>query len=253
MNVIIAFSVFFACGLAVGSKKPDDRIIGGDNALPGEFPYQASLREKNGNLNVHFCGGSVIGRRWILTAAHCVFGANIPSVSVVVGTNKLNSGGKLYGIINYIPHEYYNSQTVENDVAVIQTKQNITLSSTVKIIPLAGSLPSNGVKCVVSGWGYTYYPSTVTPNDLKRVYLYKISLAECRANLTGISVFNSNLCTRRQAGYGVCKGDSGGPLKYSTKQIGIVSFGIPCGKGRPDVYSSVPFFKPWITQKTGVV
>ncbi|KAF5286000.1 hypothetical protein FQR65_LT12997 [Abscondita terminalis] len=249
MNVIIAFSIFLACVLVVGSKRPDDRIIGGDNALPGEFPYQVSLREEN----VHFCGGSIIGRRWILTAAHCVFGTNTASVKVVVGTNKLDSGGKMYSIINYILHENYNSQTAENDVAVIQIKQNITLCSKVKIIPLAATLPPNGVKCVVSGWGDTSYPFSVTPNDLKRVYLYLISLAECKANLTELSVFNSNLCTLRQAGYGVCFGDSGSPLKYLTKQIGIVSFGIPCGKGRPDVYSSVPFFKPWITDKTGVV
>ncbi|KAF5297058.1 hypothetical protein FQR65_LT10067 [Abscondita terminalis] len=252
MNVLTAFSIFLAYVLVVGSKKLDDRIIGGDNALPGEFPYQVSFRQKIGNINVHICSGSVISEEWSLTAAHCV-SACTNNYVVVLGSNKLNSVGEIHQVVKIRVHDNYDSANLENDVTVVKFQPDITFFSSAKIIPLRDTLPPNGANCIVSGWGLASNPSTELSNDLKRVYVNTISLEECRANLTDISVFDSNLCARSKTGYGVCTGDSGSPLKYLTKQIGIASFGMSCGDGRPDVYSSVPFFKPWITEITGVV
>ena len=56
-------------------------IVGGQDATPGKWPWQVSLQSSSGS---HFCGASIIGKDWVLTAAHCV-GGSASSVRVVVG------------------------------------------------------------------------------------------------------------------------------------------------------------------------
>lgn len=64
---------------------------------------------------------------------------------------------------------------------------------------------------------------------------------------------DSNICTVSDHGKGECQGDSGGPLVSGGYQIGVLSFGPePCGADKPTVYASVPYYKSWISQQTGI-
>lgn len=65
-------------------------------------------------------------------------------------------------------------------------------------------------------------------------------------------IFNSTLCTKAEKGIGSCHGDSGGPLTLNNQLIGILSWGVPCALGRPDVYTRITSFTDWITKLTGV-
>ncbi|KYN01157.1 Chymotrypsin-1 [Cyphomyrmex costatus] len=218
------------------------KIVGGKPANEGQFPYQASLRINDN----HFCGGSVINNRWILTASHCLTGFNDTAITVVLGTNTLNKGGDKYLSIKKLVHPYYNSVLIWNDVGLIKVNKDIVFGDKVKSIALpTKNFDKSNYPATLSGWGTTSYPGN-TPNDLHHIQLTVMNQKQCASS--SFRVTNANICTLNKQGEGACHGDSGGPLVADNEQIGVVSWGIPCAKGRPDIFTRVYFYRDWINK-----
>ncbi|XP_041972085.1 transmembrane protease serine 9-like [Aricia agestis] len=223
------------------SSQPALRIAGGKMALNGSIPYQVSLRLDGFG---HICGGSIITPQAILTAAHCVKFTEPDQWEAVVGTNQLNAGGQTYGIRKIVAHEKYNNKGNFgiNDIAIMFTDEDIQFSDKVQPVGLNDEPPKVGEELRVSGWGLPS-PDKPGPNDLMELFVNVVSYEDCKAALDphDIPVYKTHVCALAGPGKGSCKGDSGGPLAEVTgkKVVGIVSEGVPCATGVPDLYTSV--------------
>lgn len=125
-------------------------ILGGKRVEDNRYPYQVSLQRDY----THFCGGSIISKTLVLTAAHCVDNPFIEKqatrIIVVAGAINLLHGGNRYPVQSAIFDE--NNRTIENDVAILIT-ETIEFNANVKPISLAKSLPPDGTNVILTGWG----------------------------------------------------------------------------------------------------
>ena len=110
---------------------PSPRIIGGTTASISDAPWQVALiyRPARSDYQGQFCGGSILNSTWVLTAAHCLEnGIAVRDLMVLAGTNELSTR-RLNGIQakRYILHPDWNTDTNENDVALVELTKPISL------------------------------------------------------------------------------------------------------------------------------
>lgn len=131
------------------------RIVGGETAQPGQFPYQVSLRD---NVFGHFCNGAIIAERWVLTAAFCTLRINVDNpetVRIVTAAHDLENSGFAYLVQQVVVHGDWNLLSFENDVALVQTLVPILFSEQVTIITISSNVIGAGTQARVSSWGAT--------------------------------------------------------------------------------------------------
>lgn len=154
----VLFTFALVLTVTFGLPLTVDRIFGGEEAKPGQFPHQVSLRINISNEFRHNCGGSIISDRFILTAAHC-YNKRFPNASdyrVVVGAHVKNGNdGQAYDVIRITPHEGYNSTSLQHDIALVEVNATIELNERVAIIPLHRAFIGGNVQALTSGWGRT--------------------------------------------------------------------------------------------------
>lgn len=129
----------------------DELIVGGHATTIEEHPWQVSLQF----MSRHRCGGSIIDKKWVLTAAHCTGSLPTDDLAVRVGSSKSASGGTLIKLKKYITHPKYDAGRFDYDFALLELDE--ALKSDERTQPIA--LPEDDLKIPdgamveVSGWG----------------------------------------------------------------------------------------------------
>lgn len=211
------------------------RIIGGKVAKIKQFRYQVSFRFINSRA--HFCGGSILSSRFLVTTAHCTCDETIEKIYAVVGairgsiSSNIDEDGVFIKLEKIIEHEYFNRPTLENDIAIIRTSTEIIFTDKIQPIALPiQNIPKQGkITALMSGWGHNSFESNRTaPNILHFVQLRIIDNKYCEKDYEQFAVKDTNICTYGFEKFGFCDGDSGGPLVDSSQQflLGMASGSI---------------------------
>ena len=239
----------------------DPKIVGGKVAPPGSYPWQVSLGVSwiADPYRAHFCGGSVYSATWIVTAAHCMENTPPRDVIVTAGTHLLgrNTGGTRRNVKRIIVKSNFDSQTMDNDVALIELVEPLELDASIQPIILVASndeatLLRNGTTLVVTGWGTTQQNGKPV-RDLRYVEVPLVDHAACNRPLAYDSQVSINMLCAGIAAGGVdaCQGDSGGPLTVGAdakpQLAGVVSWGEGCARpNKPGVYTRVANYSSWV-------
>ncbi|XP_049947645.1 trypsin-like [Schistocerca serialis cubense] len=269
-RVLLAIAVL--CGLAVVEgwgrthrlQVQAGRIVGGRNATIQEFPYQVSLQRKYaiGDGGSHFCGGSIIDARHVLTAGHCLYAYYDVLDQVIVSAGMTNVRDfddpnlQTQAAEAAFIHDGFDNDKLTYDIGILRVAGSFNLDGTyVAAATLQNSTPPAGTICTITGWGYVeqdgYY---VLPAILQAVDLPLILSDECAelyANYDDpdAEVRADNICAGlEEGGKDSCNGDSGGPMTCGGAVTGLVSWGDEvCGIPHyPGVYTDVATYSDWI-------
>ncbi|XP_026719524.1 transmembrane protease serine 5-like isoform X2 [Athene cunicularia] len=267
------------CGLRPGTA----RVVGGTDVSPGRWPWQVSVYHGS----QHRCGGSVLARDWIVTAAHCVHRQLQASAWLVFagvithGSIKQEAGLSVKKIIY---HPLYNDNSLDYDIALMKLQVPLNFTDAIRAVCLPRSHQDlfQGAQCWVSGWGYTrpgqagalpfplapcrsrsslgFSPSPAQVTEtLKEALVPLIGTKRCNSSCVYAGELTARmLCAGHLRGtVDACQGDSGGPLVCrdgpAWRLVGVVSWGQGCAQpNRPGVYANVAQLLPWIYHVTEI-
>ncbi|KFQ45345.1 Chymotrypsin-like elastase family member 1, partial [Nestor notabilis] len=234
------------------------RVVGGTEVLSHSWPSQISLQYyANGGWH-HTCGGSLIYKNGVLTAAHCVDSGL--TLRVVAGAHNLyveDGNEQILSVSKIVIHPNWNGDAAKGyDIALIRLSSSAHLNNYVKlaVLPKAGSVLTNNYPCYITGWGLTRTNGQLS-SVLLQAYLPVVDYQVCSSSqYWGSTVKTSMVCAGGDGVHSGCQGDSGGPLHCAVNgeyQVhGVTSFVSSLGcnvQRKPTVFTRVSAYTSWIS------
>ena len=165
MKFIAFIFLFGVFEFSNGNRIADIKIVGGEDAVLGQFPHQV-LWAYNDNV---FCGGSIYNKSTIITAAHCCEAIDdgfLPLDDTFIMAGRIDIKDIVNGlditIKSYSIHpDYDGSSELHNDICLLTLDYNLFFNDNIKAIELNNDTLAADTKCIVSGWGTLSVSSSV--------------------------------------------------------------------------------------------
>ncbi|KAJ4944177.1 hypothetical protein JOQ06_012722 [Pogonophryne albipinna] len=262
------------CGIPATPPSVTSRIVNGEPATPHSWPWQVSMQvwpaSRPEPTFFHTCGGTLIHKNWVMTAAHCFinYADELQRWNMCLGKHNLTftePSQRCFNVTGIYRHEgfkYPTVPTVEFDIALVRLDGDVTPSNEISFacLPSVEEVLPATKKCYATGWGDETGDSmnAKVAEALNQVALPVVPYDTCkRMDYWWFQVKTSMICcgyTLPDELQSVCQGDSGGPLvcqDYADapwEVHGITSFG-PIGcimNKKPSVFTRSSAYIPWI-------
>jgi len=234
------------CGVPIVKPDTSTDIVGGKDAIPYSWPWQAHL-VLNGKW---WCAATLISNQWVMTGEPCVEENGPSAFQVKLGVfnkSRNDEPGELISTVSEI-HSH-----PEYEVSLMKLSRPVEFTN--HIIPIClpiqdEKLPAVGSNVFMIGWGNTQLPSRNHSETLKQAVVPLVSDEKCEAAMEWFDA-KIEFCVGLENGNrSLCNGDSGGPALMQTedgswKQIGIANYMQQFGCLQPG-YSGFTKVAPFI-------
>ncbi|CAK9804927.1 Trypsin 5G1 [Anthophora plagiata] len=260
------------------ARSLESRIIGGERTAIEEYPFAVSITCDRSSRSIwhlenrcfssqvslqnngtffghdveHFCGGGIIGEKWIITSAQCALRIQVKPFHVRAGSSSYYEDGDIYGVQSVVIHPAFNAINYDYDVGLVELSESITFDKTKQPIklPQTHTPITDGSLVRVPGWGASEFLGPVS-GQLLRTTMKKINDETCQDANNGDMLTNRMFCASSEKAR-PCVGDSGSPLVYQNKLFGVASWSRSCQLTYPTVFAAIAEMKDWISQVTGI-
>ncbi|TNN27229.1 Testisin [Liparis tanakae] len=195
------------CGVA----PLNTRIVGGQDAKAGSWPWQVSMQIRVAGRQTHICGGSLITDQWVLTAAHCIVTQSLSSWILYLG-RQTQTGSNIHevnrNVSQIIVHSDYNNSLYNNDIALMKLQSPVVFTDYIRPVCLASKTSQfhNATLCWATGWGRLGRDEP-SPSTLQEVQIPIIGEKQCICNYSPLSEANitENMMCAGQENKGSCQ------------------------------------------------